>query len=98
MRKSLLLLSFFFISLSVLAVPARKGECVYVQGDGSTITLSKQGDEFFHFYTTTDDQVVLRGEDDPENFYFAEVSPDGGLQPSNVPASNVGSRTPEQAK
>ena len=98
MRKSLLLLSFFFISFSLLAVPARMGECVYVQGDGSTITLTKQGDEFFHFYTTADDQVVLRGEEDPENFYFAEIASDGGIKPSNVPASNEGHRTPEQAK
>ncbi len=48
------LLAFLLISLNTLAVPARRGTFEQTQPDGTTITLSMHGDEYFHYLTTSD--------------------------------------------
>ena len=46
--------------IDICAVPARRTPRAVVQPDGSIITLTLNGDEFGHWYTTDDGQVVVR--------------------------------------
>ncbi len=45
------------------AIPAYRGRIVYTQPDGSKIVLRRNGDEFAHWLTNEDGQVVEMGED-----------------------------------
>ena len=54
------------ISLSAAAVPAKPGTFRYTQPDGSVVELRRHGDEFFHWTTTAEGQVV---EQDHLGFY-----------------------------
>lgn len=45
------------------AVPAYRGRIFYTQPDGSTIVLRQNGDEFCHWLTNEDGEVVEKGDD-----------------------------------
>ena len=54
------------IQVSLFAIPAKPGSTVFTQPDGSQILLSLQGDEFFHYLTNEQGEVV---EKDADGFY-----------------------------
>lgn len=51
------------LAVAARAVPARPGTFRYTQPDGSVITLRLHGDEYFHWITTADGQVVAKDAD-----------------------------------
>lgn len=57
------------IQVSLFAVPAKPGSTVFTQPDGTQIVLSLQGDEFFHYLTNEQGEVV---EKDADGFYRPE--------------------------
>ena len=94
MKRSLSLLAFLSIAALSYAVPARPGVFSYAQSDGTTVEIKKLGDENFHFFMTTDNAFVMRGNDN--NFYFAEIGIDGKPQPSKVLAADPSKRSHKQ--
>lgn len=89
-KASVLLAACLLSSSLLLAVPARKGIQTITQPDGKKIALILQGDENFHYQTTTDGYVVVKNEN---GFYvFAQVSPDGKYIPSSINASDPQNR------
>lgn len=63
MRKFLTILSFGLMSLTLFAVPAAPVPAVFTQPDGTQIVLTMQGDEFYHYLTNEQGEVVELGED-----------------------------------
>ena len=63
--KSKLFLSLLLLltALSLSAVPARPGRLTFVQPDGSTIVLSRHGDEWGHWLTDAQGRMVVKGAD-----------------------------------
>jgi len=53
---------------TAMAVPAKPGYQTYVQRDGSRITVQAMGDEFFHYFVTSDGLPVDC--DDNGDFYY----------------------------
>lgn len=83
-KASVLLAACMLSSSLLLAIPARKGIQTITQPDGKKIALILQGDENFHYQTTTDEYVVVKNE---SGYYvFAQVSPDGRFIPSTIKA------------
>lgn len=76
---------------SILGVPARQVPLDVTQPDGSVVTLTLCGDEYFHFYKTTDGLIVKA---QPDGWYRI-VDNDGvptdmpALNPVNRPAAMV---------
>jgi len=46
-------------TLSVAAIPAKRGPQPHIQPDGSTVTVELVGDEFFHYYMTSDSVPLM---------------------------------------
>ena len=63
--KSKLFLSLYFLltALSLSAVPARPGRFAFAQPDGSTVVLSRHGDEWGHWLTDAQGRTVVKGAD-----------------------------------
>ena len=63
--KSKLFLSLYFLltALSLSAVPARPGRFAFTQPDGSTVVLSRHGDEWGHWLTDAQGRTVVKGAD-----------------------------------
>lgn len=57
----------------LFAVPAKRVASHVVQADGTVITVWLYGDEFVHFYVTSDNVPVIR---DDSSFYYADVYAD----------------------
>ncbi|MGL5318554.1 MAG: M6 family metalloprotease domain-containing protein [Bacteroidales bacterium] len=92
LKKVALLFASHLLSMSLLlAVPAKKGIQVIVQPDGKKLTITLQGDENFHYRTTTDGYAVVENE---KGFHvFAQVNTEGVFVPSSIIASNPEERT-----
>lgn len=75
------------------AVPANRKPMVYTQPDGSEVTLSQRGDEFYHFFLTDDGKVVVS---EGDGYYFAQPDASGLPVASKMLASDPGLRTPAQ--
>ena len=60
MRKFLLLLSWALLCLTARAIPADPRPVQVTQPDGTSITISLHGDEFFHYTTTSDGYTVMK--------------------------------------
>lgn len=85
-KVSMLVVSCILSGSLLLAVPARKGIHTVTQPDGKQIALILQGDENFHYQTTTDGYAVVMNKDG--YYVFAQVSPDGVFTPSDITACN----------
>jgi len=75
---------------TLMAVPAHKGAVKTIQPDGSTVTISLQGDEYLHFYTTEDGYSIVK--DANNRYVYAELK-DGQLQPTAMMAHDAAERT-----
>ena len=62
------------LSLHASAVPAKPGKRLVLQPNGSTITIEKHGDEFYHWTTDANGTVVAKGDD---GFYHPAQMPQG---------------------
>ena len=72
-KRLFLALTVLFAGMLLLnAVPARPGKMVYVQPDGSKITIERHGDEFGHWTTDADGRLVKKDKDG----FFRLVSDD----------------------
>lgn len=86
----LLTLLFFSNTLVLFGVPAKKTPYTFTQPDGSTITLVLQGDEHFHFYSTTDGVMVKKGKDG--YIRYATVDAEGSIVTSKHIAHDLSDR------
>lgn len=75
---------------AALAMPAKKGIITYTMPNGEQIEVRMHGDEFHHYYTTTDGYVLLRADDG--TFTYARTE-DSRLVDTRVRATNVDSRS-----
>ncbi|MBR1785950.1 MAG: M6 family metalloprotease domain-containing protein [Paludibacteraceae bacterium] len=66
MRKIILCVVFTLFAIALFAVPARKTPILYTQPDGSKITLHQHGDEFYHYTTDSEGNIVVLNE---QGFY-----------------------------
>lgn len=80
------------VSVNAFAVPAKKGIRVYQQPDGTTVDVILNGDEQFHYYTTSDGVPLV--EDADGALYFGTLN---GLnvQKTRYLACNADQRTAE---
>lgn len=79
MRKYILLLAIMTVSVSLMAVPARRAFTDCMLTDGTTVQLTQAGDELAHWY-----------EDAEGNVYVS--NPDGTFAPSAVTRAEMCSR------
>lgn len=77
------------------AVQAYRTPQIFTQPDGSQVTLSQRGDEFFHYYLTDDGQMVVSN---GEGYYFAQPDASGLPAASHILATDPTQRTQQQAK
>ena len=94
MKKKLFLLFGLMglLCLTAQAIPADPTPASVTQPDGSTLTVTLHGDEFFHFTTTSDGYTVLKN----QAGYYTYARLDGDrLVPSNRIARDAGHRTAE---
>ena len=90
MKKNLCLLLMGLLCLVARAIPADPTPVKVTQPDGSTVTVTLHGDEFFHFTTTQDGYTVLRN----KAGYYTYAMPDGDrLVPSNRIARDAAQRS-----
>lgn len=79
-----------------MAIPAKPGVSYnMVQPDGSVVTLTKHGDEFGHYYLTSDSKMVVEANG---AYFFGKIGPDGLLSASDVLAANLEKRSAAQQK
>lgn len=91
MKKIILLLTFFWISIVALwAVPAHKGSVRVPQPDGTMLTLRLVGDEYLHFNTTGDGYSVVKN--DQGAYVYACKGSDGQLAPTALVAHDADER------
>lgn len=91
MKQSVLFLSLFFMFIFAgYAIPVNVAYKTYCQIDGTSVTLCRIGDEYFHCFLTQDGKPVL--ESLSGGFYYAEISGDS-LSCSNILAHDISVRT-----
>lgn len=88
---SVLIAALFIGNLQVSAVPAYPHPRTYTQSDGTQITIRIVGDEYRH-YTLSQDGYTLTGGVD-NDLYYATLSQDGRLVPTNIKARPLGNLT-----
>lgn len=76
----------FLCAASAMAVPARKVPVEVTQPDGTTVMLTPQGDEFFHYLQTEDGYIVRQN----DKGWYNVVGSDGNL--TELPALKPESR------
>ncbi len=81
------------MSMSTYAVRAVHQLFPQKHSDGTTVMLYTNGDGRLAFYTTADDQVVVRNS--KGDLCYAALK-DGKLVPTNILAHNIGERTAEE--
>ena len=74
MKKNILLLVVGLLCLTARAIPADPTPVKVNQPDGTTLTITLHGDEFFHFTTTHDGYTVVKN----EKGYYTYARLDGG--------------------
>ena len=106
MKKTLLL--FILIMSDAVVAWASKANSLpvtVIQPDGKPITIMRQGDEFFHFTTTTDGVLLafVPMENVQETigktkggYYIARTTQEGKLESTSFLAHNAGQRTPKE--
>lgn len=62
MKKTIISLLAGWYALTLMAVPASQKSITYTQDDGSTVTIQRHGDEYFHWTTNAQGQWIERDE------------------------------------
>ncbi len=60
MKKLFSILTICLFSIGLYAVPAKPGRRIITQPDGTKITVFAHGDEFHHYYTDADNNILVR--------------------------------------
>ncbi len=81
-RRLLLSISTIFLSISLFAIPARRGVSRFLQPDGSSFEALVIGDEFGHIKKTTDGCAIIQDEDGW--WSYAAFDADGSRYSSGV--------------
>lgn len=81
MRRFVFVTLFALLILNANAIPTRRTMKLR-QIDGTTITVTLVGDEFFHYHLT-DDSIPVVGKGNDEGWYYAKVE-NGFLTPSDI--------------
>ena len=92
LKKTLLLSLLLICTVSLWAVPAKRSVHIVGQPDGTQLSLSMRGDEFFHYLVTTDEIPIVRQE---EAYYYALISEEGFISSGRL-AHDADERTPEE--
>ncbi len=79
-------------SMLASAVPADTRPINVRQKDGTTITIIRYGDEFYHYTTTTDGYLITEVDN---IYYYATVDGSGIISSTGVAAKNPSMRTAE---
>lgn len=80
---------------AAMAVPAKRTTFTAIQPDGTTLTLTRAGDEFHKYFIADDGQIVVG--DDIRGYYFAAVEVSSGrIISSGVEAADAASRNARQ--
>lgn len=94
MFKRLLSLSMVFaLTMGMSAIPARRTHKTITQPDGTQLTITLQGDEHLHYFTTTDGLPIVRTTDG--SFRYAQLN-GSRLTASSVVAHNVDIRSNDE--
>ena len=92
-KKTLLLMLTLLMSINSWGAKAFPGPYTFTQPDGTKLSVTLHGDEYFHYYTTLDGVILVR---EGDTFYIAEISDDGDIRATNVLAHNNGVRTSKE--
>ncbi len=92
-KKTLLLMLTILMSINAWGAKAFPGPYTFTQPDGTQLSVTLHGDEYFHYYTTLDGVILVR---EGDTFYIAEISDDGDIKATNVLAHNNGVRTSKE--
>lgn len=80
---------------AAMAVPAKRITFTATQPDGTTLTLTRAGDEFHKYFVADDGQIVVG--DEIRGYYFADVEATSGrVIASGVKAADAASRNARQ--
>lgn len=93
MRLFWCILLFCLATLNGQAAKAYPKPVKIIQSDGTTLTVVARGDEWFHYYMTTDSVLLYREGND---FFVALVNNDGSLAPTSQLAHEKGNRKVEE--
>lgn len=91
------LLTFAVASLfaaSAIAIPAKRRYIQVKQPDGTTLTITIQGDENFHFHATTDGIPLIK--DSNGTYIYATLDSNGKLITSTQLAHNANERSNQE--
>lgn len=90
MKKILALLALALLCMTARAIPADPTPATVTQPDGTTLTLTLHGDEFFHFTTTIDGYTVMKN---AQGYYTYARLDHGTLVAGNRIARDPSQRT-----
>lgn len=93
MRTLLISCIMMLTSIASWGAKAYTGPYVYTQPDGTQISLTLHGDEYFSYFTTSDGVIVVR---EKSGVYLAKIDENGDITSSGVLAHNNGLRTAEE--
>lgn len=86
----LLAVALLFTFGTTYAIPAYPFPKVIRQADGTTLTVVKKGDEFFHYYETLDGYLIAKNEN--SIFHYATLSPNRVIKPTKIKANDATKR------
>ena len=92
-KKTLLLMLTLLMSINSWGAKAFPGPYTFTQPDGTKLSVTLHGDEYFNYYTTLDGVILVR---EGDTFYIAEISDDGDIKATNLLAHNNGVRSAKE--
>lgn len=92
-KKTLLLMLTILMSINAWGAKAFPGPYTFTQPDGTKLSVTLHGDEYFNYYTTLDGVILVR---EGDTFYIAEISDDGDIKATNLLAHNNGVRSAKE--
>lgn len=92
-KRLLALASSIALAVSLWAIPARRMTQIVKQPDGTSISITLQGDEHFHYLSTTDGLPLFRTA--TGSYCYATIS-GNTLKPSSVVAHEASLRTEDE--
>lgn len=93
-KRLLTLAAASLIAASAIAIPAKRRYLQVKQPDGTTLTITINGDENFHFHATTDGIPLIKGADG--TYSYAMLDSNGKLIASSQLAHNAEDRSQQE--
>lgn len=92
-KKTLLLMLTLLMSINSWGAKAFPGPYTFTQPDGTRLSVTLHGYEYFSYYTTLDGVILVR---EGDTFYVAEIAANGDIKSSNILAHNNGARSSKE--